>query len=127
MDRIVLKDMAFYGYHGVLPEERERGQVFFVDVELECDLHPAGHSDDLQDTVDYRDVYRRVEAVLVGPPKALLEAVAEDVAHRILELERVQAVRVEVRKLHVQLGGAVGYAAVRVERRRRAVPSPPAV
>lgn len=127
MDRIVLKDMAFYGYHGVLPEERERGQVFFVDVEVECDLHPAGHSDDLQDTVDYRDLYRRVETVLAGPPKALLEAVAEEAAHRILELERVQAVRVEVRKPHVQLGGAVAYVAVCIERRRRAILGPSAV
>lgn len=127
MDRIILKDMAFYGYHGVLPEERQRGQVFFVDVEVECDLHPAGHSDDLQDTVDYRDLYGRVEAVLAGPPKALLEAVAEEVAHRILEVERVQAVRVEVRKPHVQLGGALAYAAVCVERRRRAPVGPSAV
>jgi len=118
VDRIVLKDMAFYGPHGVQPEERERGQVFFVDVELECDLHPAGHSDNLLDTVDYREVYRRVQAVLTGPSRALLEALAEQVAHRLLELEGVQSVRVEVRKPHVNLGGPVGFAAVRVERRR---------
>lgn len=127
MDRIVLKDMAFYGYHGLFPEERARGQVFFVDAEVECDLHPAGHSDQVADTVDYREIYRRVEAVLTGPPKALLEAVAEEVAHRLLELDRVEAVRVEVRKPHVQLGGALGYAAVRVERRRRPRVGPSAV
>ncbi len=127
MDRIVLKDMAFYGYHGALPEERQRGQVFFVDAEVECDLHPAGHSDDLADTLDYREIYCRVQAVLLGPPKALLEAVAEEVAHRLLELDRVEAVCVEVRKPHVELGGSVGFAAVRVERRRRPRVGPSAV
>lgn len=127
MDRIVLKDMAFYGYHGVLPEERQRGQVFFVDVEVECDLHPAGHTDDLRDTLDYREVYRRVQAVLTGPPRALLEAVAEEVAHRLLELEPVQAVWVEVRKPHVDLGGPVGFAAVRIQRRRAVRVGPSAV
>ncbi len=118
MDRIILKDMAFYGHHGVLEEERQRGQVFFVDAEVDCDLQPAGASDRLADTLDYREIYRRVEAVLTGPPRALLEAVAEEVARRLLELDRVQAVRVEVRKPHVDLGGPLGYAAVRVERRR---------
>jgi hypothetical protein len=39
----------------------------------------------------------------------------------------VEAVRVEVRKPHVQLGGALGYAAVRVERRRRPRVGPSAV
>ena len=32
MDRIVLKNMAFYGYHGNLASEQEQGQRFFVDV-----------------------------------------------------------------------------------------------
>jgi len=27
MDKIVLRDMKFYGYHGVFPEEREKGQI----------------------------------------------------------------------------------------------------
>lgn len=125
LDRILLKDMAFYGHHGVFPEERARGQPFFVDVELLCDLHRAGHTDQLEDTLDYREVYRRVRDVVEGPPRALLEAVAESIAHRLLELDPVQEVWVEVRKPHVRLGGAVGYAAVRIARSRmpRTAPS----
>ncbi len=119
MDRILLKDMAFYGFHGVHPEERQQGQPFFVDAEVVCDLHRAGHSDRLEDTVDYRELYRRVREVVEGPPRNLLEALAEEIAHRLLELEAVQEVRVEVRKPHVRLGGALGYAAVRVERSKR--------
>ncbi|MDR5709106.1 MAG: dihydroneopterin aldolase [Armatimonadota bacterium] len=118
MDRILLKDMAFYGFHGVRPEERERGQPFFVDVEVVCDLRPSGASDRLEDTLDYREIYGIVREVVEGPPRQLLEAVAEEIARRLLELERVQEVRVEVRKPHVRLGGALGYAAVRVERCR---------
>ncbi len=127
LDRILLKDMAFYGHHGVLQEERERGQPFFVDVELLCDLHRAGHTDRLEDTLDYREVYRRVREVVEGPPRGLLEAVAESIAHRLLELDRVQEVHVEVRKPHVRLGGAVGYAAVRIVRSRMPRPGPSAV
>lgn len=118
-DRILLAGMAFYGYHGVLPEEQAEGQVFTVDVAVEADLHRAGHTDDLADSLDYRDLYARVHAVMTGERYRLLEAVAEAVAHRLLEIEGVQAVTVRVRKPHVRLGGPLRHAAVEVTRRRR--------
>jgi dihydroneopterin aldolase len=118
MDRIVLKEMAFYGYHGALTEERERGQVFSVDLEVFCDLRRGASADALSDTVDYRELYDRVRAVVTGPPLHLLEAVAERIAAQVLEIGAVQAVSVEVRKPHARLGGALAYAAVRIERDR---------
>lgn len=119
-DRIVLSGMAFYAYHGVRPEEQAQGQVFTVDVTVEADLHRAGHTDEIGDSLDYREVYARVQQVVTGERYKLLEAVAEAVAHRLLEIERVQAATVCVRKPHVQLGGPLAYAAVEVTRRKRA-------
>lgn len=118
-DRILLEGMAFYGYHGVNPEEQAEGQIFTVDVAVDADIHKAGHTDDLADTLDYRDIYARVRDVVTGERYRLLEAVAEAVAHRILEIERVQAVSVCVSKPHVRLGGPLAHAAVEVTRRRR--------
>lgn len=37
-DRIILKDLGFYGYHGVFAEEAKLGQRFFIDLELGADL-----------------------------------------------------------------------------------------
>lgn len=119
-DRILLADMAFYAHHGVLPDEQASGQIFVVDLEVEADLHRAGHTDDLADTLDYRDLYARVREAVTGDRYRLLEAVAEAVAHRVLEVDRVQAVLVRVRKPHVRLGGPLAHAAVEVARRRRA-------
>ena len=48
MDKIVLKNMAFYGYHGNLESEQAQGQRFFVDVEITTDLTKAGQSDLLE-------------------------------------------------------------------------------
>ena len=118
-DRILLREMAFYAYHGLTPEEQARGQVFIVDVAVEADLHRAGHTDEIADSLDYRDLYARVRQAVTEERYRLLEAVAEAVAHRMLEAERVQAVTVRVRKPHVQLGGPLAYAAVEVTRRRR--------
>ncbi|HEX9246969.1 MAG TPA: dihydroneopterin aldolase [bacterium] len=118
-DRIVLSEMAFYAYHGVNPDEQAAGQVFLVDVAVEANLHRAGHTDEIGDTLDYRDLYARVREAMTGERYRLLEAVAEAVAHRLLEVERVEAVTVSVRKPHVKLGGPLAYAAAEVTRRKR--------
>lgn len=112
--------MTFFAHHGVNPEEQAEGQIFTVDVAVEADLHRAGHTDDLADSLDYRDLYVRVRDAVTGARFRLLEAVAEAVAHALLEVERVQAVTVCVRKPHVRLGGPLRDAAVEVTRRRRA-------
>ena len=122
-DRILLSGLAFYAHHGVGAEEQERGQVFTVDVSVEADLHRAGHTDELADTLDYRDLYARIRDAVTQTRYRLLEAVAEAVAHALLGVDRVQTVTVCVRKPHVRLGGPLEGAAVEVTRRRtRAAP-----
>lgn len=119
-DRVLLKGMIFYGHHGVLPAERELGQRFVVDIELDCDLRPAGLSDDLAKTVDYSEVHRKAREIVEGEPVNLIETVAERIAASILESHRpVEAVRVRVTKPDVRLEDTVlNGAAVEILRRR---------
>lgn len=58
MDKIEIKDACFFGYHGVLPEEKVLGQRFIVDITMFCNLNKAGQTDNLNDTIDYSQVYR---------------------------------------------------------------------
>ena len=97
-DRVFLEGMAFYGYHGVRPEERALGQRFLVDVALAADLRPAGEADDLALTIDLFDVHERVRAVVEGPACLTIEAVAEAVAAALLAATPARAVAVTVRK-----------------------------
>lgn len=117
-DRIVVRGMSFLGRHGVLQDERERGQLFVVDVEIETDLSRAGSSDRLEDTIDYREVHARARQVLEGPPLALLEAVAEAVARRVLDLPGAERVVVRVHKPHAPIGGPAEDIAVEIARGR---------
>ncbi|KAA0543689.1 dihydroneopterin aldolase [Bacillus sp. BGMRC 2118] len=84
MDKIELNDMLFYGYHGVLPEETKIGQRFNVNLSLSIDLSIAGKSDNLQDTVNYAEVYTLCRDIVEGEPKKLIEAVAESICASIL-------------------------------------------
>ena len=90
MDRLLLEGMTFFGRHGVLAAERDLGARFRVDVVIEADLAAAGRSDRLEDTVDYVRAYSVVREVVEGEPCQLLESVAERIAGRLMELERVR-------------------------------------
>lgn len=85
MDYIHLNEMEFYGYHGVFPEETKLGQRFRLTVTLAVDLRQAGATDELEHTVHYGEVYGKCREIVEGEPKKLVEAVAEEVAGRILE------------------------------------------
>ena len=50
---VELRGLELRGRHGVLEQERETGQPFVYDVELEL---PEPPTDDLEGTVDYREV-----------------------------------------------------------------------
>ena len=47
MDKIILSNLGFYAYHGVLEAEKVLGQKFFIDAELFLDTKEAGRTDDL--------------------------------------------------------------------------------
>jgi dihydroneopterin aldolase len=117
-DTVLLEGIRFYGYHGVNPEERVQGQRFTVDVAIEIDLREAGRTDDLTKTVSYSDAYKVVRAVVEGPPRQLIEAVAEEIAARVLaEFARAEAVAVTVWKPEAPVKGAI-FDAVGVSIRR---------
>lgn len=116
MDTIRIHNMSFYGYHGVDASERDLGGRFNVDVEMRLDLLPAGRSDDLDDTVDYKAVYDLVADVQQTQSFRLIEAFAQAVADAILEAFDIDEVTVRVRKASVPLGGLIDHAEVEITR-----------
>ena len=84
MDYIHLKEMQFFGYHGVLPEENVLGQRFRANVSIAVDIKQAGETDELEHTVSYVGVYDICKEIIEGKRYKLIEAVAETIATRIL-------------------------------------------
>jgi dihydroneopterin aldolase len=115
--QIELRGIELHGFHGVLPEERERGQRFLFDVRL--DVPDAAVSDRLDDAVDYREVVRTVREISDGRAFQLLEALAAAVADELLVRFPADAARVRVRKPDVVLDPPVEFAAAIAERSRR--------
>lgn len=84
MDRMLLKRMVFFGYHGVIPEENRLGQKYYVDLDMRLDLARAAASDDVADTVNYADVHALVKTIVEGPPVKLIETLAQNIASALL-------------------------------------------
>ena len=52
--KVELRGLQIFGHHGVGEDEREKGQLFLYDIELEVGERGAG--DRIEDAVDYREV-----------------------------------------------------------------------
>ena len=118
-DRIRIEKIRVFGRHGVFPEERERGQDFFVSLELELGLRRAGETDALEETVNYADVVAAVVAVVSGAPVNLIERLAEKIAGTLLRaFPKLARVAVEVHKPGAPLPAPVADVSVRILRAR---------
>ncbi|MEA4949451.1 MAG: dihydroneopterin aldolase, partial [Petrimonas sp.] len=64
---IKLKNMQFYAYHGVLPQEKIAGNNFVVNVEFTADVSKSFETDNVADTINYAAVYDLVKAEMSVP------------------------------------------------------------
>lgn len=120
MDKIILKGITFYAYHGALPAERELGQQFTVDLELAVDLKAAAKSDSLNATFNYEKAYQVAEEVMLGETCGLLETLAERIAAKLLTNQLVTQVKVRVKKEKPPIPGKIDQVYVEIERKKEA-------
>jgi dihydroneopterin aldolase len=114
---IELHGIELHGYHGVLEHERQEGQRFLVDLELDLADATAAETDRIENAVDYRDVVATVVELSDARAYHLLEAFATAIAHTLVQRFPLSRARVRVRKPDVVLARPVEHAAVVVERR----------
>jgi dihydroneopterin aldolase len=100
MNQIIrLVGVEAIGFHGVLDSEREQGQTFIVDCELEVDTSKAVVTDDIHDAVDYAEVAKLINTQIQSEPVNLIEVLANRIAGEIVEkFQTVRAVEITVHK-----------------------------
>lgn len=97
-DRINLRGLTVRGNHGVFQFERDEGQDFVIDAELEVDTRVAAASDDIADTIHYGELASALAAIVAGPPVDLIETLAARLVDACLADRRVLAATVTVHK-----------------------------
>ncbi|MEW6553460.1 MAG: dihydroneopterin aldolase [Actinomycetota bacterium] len=112
--KIVISGIKAYAFHGCTPEEKEKGQDFIVDIELEYDAARAVENDDLAEAVDYDALATDVYELVTRERYDLVETLAARIGERIMDTTPASRLLVRVRKPQAPLSQEVGEVAVEV-------------
>lgn len=117
LDYIEVVDQKIYAYHGVLQEEKDAGQYFYVSFKAYLNMEEASDHDQMSLSVSYADMCQTVKAYVQGDVYDLIETVAHGAATALLlEHPLLQRVVVTLKKPSAPVGEPVAYPAVVVDR-----------
>ena len=110
MGKVKINLLHFNAVIGTLPEERIRRQQLIVDLEFDYDAQAAASSDDLNLSVDYSAVEKRVAQLVENSSFALLEALAGAIGREILSFPQVTRTQVTITKPAASaFGGMISF------------------
>jgi dihydroneopterin aldolase len=118
-DQILLCGLEVFAPIGVYEHEHGIEQRLLFDVTVDFDVSKPGHSDRLEDTLDYDRMAAICREVAKDRHHELIEVVAEQIAARVLSELGVTAVQVQVSKPKAVADAET--VAVRIRRTRPAV------
>lgn len=117
MDWIYIKDLEVFAKHGVFPEENVLGQKFLISAALGTSTREAGQKDDLTKSIHYGEVSHFISRFLKEHTFKLLEAAAEKLAEELLlKIDRLESVRLEIKKPWAPIGLPLKTVSVEIER-----------
>jgi dihydroneopterin aldolase len=112
--KVTVSGLKAFAFHGCTPEEKEKGQDFLVDIELEYDAARAVEEDDLAEAVDYDALATEVYELVTRERYDLIETLASRIAERVMETTPASRLLVRVHKPHAPMHQEVGEVAVEV-------------
>ena len=119
MDKISIKGLRLFAYHGVNPEEKRDGQEFIIDLDYYVDITKACHLDDLSDTVSYAKVVKTVRRVFTAKKYDLIERAAQVIADAVLEeYESIFKLEITLKKPNAPINADFDYVSVTIVRER---------
>ena len=120
MDKIIVKGLRVFAYHGVNPEETEYGQNFELDITAGVNIETACRTDNIDQTVSYAAIIKTVKRVMTQKNCKLLEHAAQRVADALFEeFRQIETLMVTLKKPDAPMKADFSYVAVEIERVRK--------
>ena len=98
MDIVFIRDLQIETVIGIYDWERKVRQIISLDIDMATDIQKAASSDNIDDTLSYKTVAKRLIAFIEESEFELVEALAEKVCAIILEEFDVPWVRLSLSK-----------------------------
>jgi dihydroneopterin aldolase len=97
-DRIYLRGLKCQCIIGFIDWERQVPQTVVLDLEFPCDCARAAVRDSVADTVDYKQVVKRVLAYVEGSEFQLIEVLAHRLALMLLKEFPLEWIKIDLNK-----------------------------
>lgn len=113
---VALHGAEFFAYHGLYPEEQFTGSCFIVDIEVEFEPSENGglSTDDVNDTVNYEELYD-ITGARMHQPQKLIETVATFIIDDIkARYKFATGIKVSIKKLNPIAGAKVKYTEITI-------------
>lgn len=122
MDKILVRNLKIFAYHGVNPEEKEDGQNFVLDIDAYVDISVPCLTDDVEDTVSYAKIIKETVKIFTCQKDDLLERAAQRVADGLFEsFDKISKLRILLKKPEAPIKADFEYVAVEIFRERDCV------
>ena len=119
MTIIRMKKLRFFGQHGVSESEKDRGGTFEIDLEFKSKLKKSYLTDDLNDTIDYSKVYKKIHDSFYQSKYLLIEALANKISDDIIDSFPIKKINLIVRKINPPVNGLIDYVEVEVNKKNK--------
>lgn len=119
MDKILIRNLKIFAYHGVNPEEKQDGQNFVFDIDAYVDISVPCESDNVENTVSYAKIIKETVRIFTCQKDDLLERAAQRVADGLFEkFDKIQSLRILLKKPEAPIKADFEYVGVEIFRER---------
>lgn len=119
-DKIVIKGLKVFAYHGVKEQEKRDGQNFIIDCTLFLDRSQLRFKDNIDDTISYSKAAKIIKSVMLSKACNLIETAVERVAQNLFkEFANLLEVEITLKKPDAPIKDLdFEYMAVNIRRKR---------
>lgn len=104
-DFIKITGLKIFAHHGVLLEEKEKGQDFFINAKLYYSMRTPGMTDELDSALNYADCCAYMTEMFTEKSFDLIEAAAQNLCEKmLLHYELLENIELELCKPHAPIG-----------------------
>ncbi len=115
MDKILVRNLKIFAYHGVNLEEKEDGQNFIFDIDAHVDISVPCQSDDVEDTVSYAKIIKETVRIFTCQKDDLLERAVQRVADGLFaSFEKIQSLRILLKKPEAQIKADIEFVGLEI-------------
>ncbi len=119
MDKILVRGLKIFAYHGVNEEEKIDGQNFVFDIDAFVDISVPCKTDDVEDTVSYAKIIKETTKIFTAQKDDLLERAAQRVADGLFEsFDKIQSLHILLKKPEAPIKADFEYVGVEIYRNR---------